>query len=120
MSSFSREETLLTFLTLGTKHFVLPIHSLLHITIDESFASLDHVPRDQLYEYAVHLRDTISKYVGISVSIGIAPTKVLAKLMTEVVKHHAEYKGVLSSFHLRAKECDDLLQRREERLSHLI
>lgn len=34
MSSFSREETLLTFLTLGTKHFVLPIHSLLHITIE--------------------------------------------------------------------------------------
>ena len=36
MSSFSMEETLLTFLTLDTEHFVLLAYSLLYITIDET------------------------------------------------------------------------------------
>ena len=45
------------------------------------------------------------------ISIGIAPSKVLAKLMTEVVKHHANYEGVLSYFQLTEQERDDLLSR---------
>ena len=80
-------------------------------SIDESFASLDHVPLEQLREYAGRLRAKILQYVGISVSIGIAPTKVLSKLMTEIVKHHGEYEGVLSFFHLNEQERDDLLSR---------
>lgn len=80
-------------------------------SIDEAFADLSHIPPENLREYAVQLRATIFKYVGISVSIGIAPSKVLAKLMTEVVKKHAEYEGVFSSFHLSAQECDDLLNK---------
>ena len=78
-------------------------------SIDEAFASFDHVPLEQLREYAVRLRAKILHYVGISVSIGIAPSKVLSKLMTEIVKHQREYEGVLSFFHLTEQERDDLL-----------
>ena len=80
-------------------------------SIDESFASLDHVPLEQLREYAVRLRAKILQYVGISVSIGIAPSKVLAKISTELVKHHSEYDGVLDMMQMSQEECDDLLSR---------
>lgn len=79
------------------------------ITIDEAFADLSHIPPENLREYAVRLRAKIWQYVGISVSIGIAPSKVLAKLMTEVVKKHPEYEGVLSLFQLNDQELDGLL-----------
>ncbi|GAC1353837.1 MAG: Y-family DNA polymerase [Ktedonobacteraceae bacterium] len=80
-------------------------------SIDEAFADLSHVPREQLREYGQRIRATVMQYVGIPVSIGIAPSKVLAKLMTEVVKHHADYEGVVSYFQLNDQERDDLLSR---------
>ena len=80
-------------------------------SIDEAFADLSHVPPEQLREYGQRIRATVMQYVGIPVSIGIAPTKVLAKLMTEAVKHHTESEGVLSYFHLTEQERDDLLSR---------
>ncbi len=78
-------------------------------SIDEGFADLSHVPVEQLREYGQRIRATVMQYVGIPVSIGIAPSKVLAKLMTEVVKHHADNEGVLSYFQLTEQERDDLL-----------
>lgn len=80
-------------------------------SIDEAFVDLSHVPREQLREYGQRIRATVMQYVGIPVSIGIAPSKVLAKLMTEVVKHHADYEGVVSYFQLNDQERDDLLSR---------
>ncbi len=80
-------------------------------SIDEAFASLDHVPREQLREYGQRIRATVMHYVGIPVSIGIAPTKVLAKIATEIVKHHPEYDGVLDMVQMSQEERDDLLSR---------
>ncbi len=71
-------------------------------SIDEAFADMSHVPPDQLREYALHIRAKILQYVGIPVSIGIAPTKVLAKIATEVVKHHPEYQ-VFSPLRISAR-----------------
>jgi len=50
-------------------------------------------------------------HVGIPVSIGIAPTKVLAKIATEIVKYHPEYDGVLDMVQMSQEERDDLLSK---------
>ena len=80
-------------------------------SIDEAFADLSHVPREQLREYGQRIRATAMQYVGIPVSIGIAPTKVLAKIATEIVKHQPEYNGVLDMVQMSQEERDDLLSK---------
>ena len=48
--------------------------------------------------FAQQIRRTIKKWTGIPVSIGIAPTKTLAKLANETAKKNPAYQGVLD-FH---------------------
>ena len=80
-------------------------------SIDEAFADISFVPTEHLRTYSTQLRSTILQYTGIPVSVGIASSKVLAKVATEVVKHHPEYEGVLSLYDLRQDELDALLDR---------
>ena len=49
-------------------------------SVDEAFVDLSHVPVDELPAAALHIRQTVEQWTGISVSIGVAPTKTLAKL----------------------------------------
>ena len=49
-------------------------------SIDEAFIRLDNMSVLELEEFAKHLRQYIFKCTGIPVSIGIGPTKTLAKL----------------------------------------
>lgn len=55
-------------------------------SIDEAFATLDHIPQRELEQFGEEIRNRIYKEVGITVSVGIAPTKTLAKIATHVVK----------------------------------
>lgn len=55
-------------------------------SIDEAFARLDTLKHDDLEEFCTLLRNKIKKWVGISVSIGIASTKTLAKLANRLAK----------------------------------
>ncbi|HEV3324125.1 MAG TPA: SOS mutagenesis and repair protein UmuC, partial [Puia sp.] len=49
-------------------------------SVDEAFLDLDHIPTGELCDYAEHIKNTVEQWTGISVSIGVAPTKTLAKL----------------------------------------
>jgi len=53
-------------------------------SIDEAFLTLPAGP--ELLPVAVRLRETVRCWVGIPVSVGLAPTKVLAKLASERAK----------------------------------
>jgi DNA polymerase V len=64
-------------------------------SIDEAFLDLTHIPSSEREEFAIKIRSTILKEVGIPVSIGIAATKVLAKVATNLAKKNS--KGV---FHI--------------------
>ncbi len=55
-------------------------------SVDEAFIDLSHVPYDQLEQTAMHIRKTVEQWTGISVSIGVAPTKTLAKLANYLAK----------------------------------
>jgi len=48
-------------------------------SIDEAFADLSHVPDHQLPDYGAEILQRVMEWTGIPVSIGIAPTKTLAK-----------------------------------------
>ncbi|MCB1196350.1 Y-family DNA polymerase [bacterium] len=62
-------------------------------SIDEAFLLCPpHVPAD---EYARRIQQTVSRWTGIPVSIGVGPTKTLAKFANETAKKHPVHKGVL-------------------------
>jgi len=65
-------------------------------SVDEAFLDVDGL--EDPIEHARMLRAKILQWVGIPVSIGIAPTKTLAKLVNEFAKRHPEYGGVLSVY----------------------
>lgn len=55
-------------------------------SVDEAFLDLSHVPVDELESAALHIRHTVEEWTGISVSVGVAPTKTLAKLANYLAK----------------------------------
>lgn len=65
-------------------------------SIDEAFLDVSHLacPQQRL-ESARELKNTIKKYVGIDVCVGIAPTKTLAKLANHAAKKYPATQGVV-------------------------
>jgi DNA polymerase V len=55
-------------------------------SIDEAFLDLTGIATEALCTYGQTLRTTIQQWTGIPVSIGIAPTKTLAKLANRLAK----------------------------------
>ena len=75
-------------------------------SIDEAFLRLDYLQPRNLYEYCKTIREKILQWTGIPVSIGIAPTKVLAKIANHVAKKQTD--GV---FDIRCQQKqDDILK----------
>ncbi len=62
-------------------------------SIDEAFIDLTHVKTGDLYEYGKKIRDTIMKWTGLPVSVGIASTKTLSKIAVEHAKKNEEDQG---------------------------
>ena len=55
-------------------------------SIDEAFLQFSPLPPDALTAYGQTMRATIQQWTGIPVSIGIGPTKTLAKLANRLAK----------------------------------
>ena len=55
-------------------------------SVDEAFLSLEDFSTQQMQELCIQLRDTIDQWTGIKVSIGVAPTKTLAKMANRLAK----------------------------------
>jgi len=55
-------------------------------SVDEAFIDLGDSSREQLAEQAKGIKQTIEQWTGINVSIGVAPTKVLAKVANRLSK----------------------------------
>jgi len=64
-------------------------------SVDEAFLDLDHIPVEDLPAYARHIKQTVEQWTGISVSIGIAPTKTLAKLANRLAKKNKQLSGCI-------------------------
>lgn len=68
---------------------------LLIYSIDEAFLNLDGLPQaEDLPEFAHRIRNTILKGTGIPVTVGVAPTKTLAKVACHFGKKFPAYHNV--------------------------
>jgi DNA polymerase V len=76
--------------TLGTFTPEIELYS-----IDEAFLNLAGFERRGLTDYARLIRATVRRDTGIPVSIGIGPTKTLAKIANHLAKARPETGGVL-------------------------
>lgn len=63
-------------------------------SIDEAFFDLSALKTSELAPFCAELRKTIRQWTGIPVSIGIGPSKTLAKLANRIAKKHAAGNGV--------------------------
>lgn len=63
-------------------------------SIDEAFLSFEGLERRDLQKYGEEIRETVRKWTGIPVSIGIGETKTLAKVANKVAKKTTELNGV--------------------------
>ena len=63
-------------------------------SIDEAFVDLSWLDYQELSAYAARIKNTVAQWTGIPVSIGIAPTKTLAKIANRFAKKYAQYQGV--------------------------
>ncbi len=83
-------------------------HSVEVYSIDEAFALVSTNIFEDLNEYGRYIRDTILKWTGLPVSVGIAPSKTLAKVANSIAKRNPTFDGVLAL--QSAEETDQHLE----------
>lgn len=66
-------------------------------SIDEAYLDLHSMPFSDLLQLGVNVRNTVKQHTGIPVSIGIAPTKTLAKMANKYAKKNYKHVGVYSA-----------------------
>jgi DNA polymerase V len=69
-----------------TLQTILPSNCVEVYSVDEAFLDLSHIPADKIAETAMDIRTTVELWTGISVSVGVAPTKTLAKVANHIAK----------------------------------
>ncbi len=78
-------------------------------SIDEAFLSFKGMNKD-LIQYSIEIKNTVKKYTGIPVSVGLGPTKVLAKLANNYAKKNK--KQTQGVFQIGVdKESDEILKK---------
>ena len=63
-------------------------------SIDEAFLNMQSLAYSDLYKLGVQIKQTVKKNIGIPVSVGIAPTKALAKMANRYAKKTKKEIGV--------------------------
>ncbi|MDR9417792.1 Y-family DNA polymerase [Gracilimonas sp.] len=71
-------------------------HDIEVYSIDEAFAELSTQTYSDLKEYGRIIKETVYQWTGLPVSVGIAPSKTLAKIANETAKRNSIYDGVLN------------------------
>jgi DNA polymerase V len=76
----------LSLKVMDTLRILVGKHRVEVYSVDEAFLDLGMIPDDQLYFAARHIKETVEEWTGIKVSVGAAPTRVLAKLANRLSK----------------------------------
>lgn len=63
-------------------------------SIDEAFLDLSGIPFEELSPLGRHIARTVKRSTGIPISVGISPTKTLAKIASHLCKHYPRLEGV--------------------------
>jgi nucleotidyltransferase/DNA polymerase involved in DNA repair len=78
-------------------------------SIDEAFLDFSGMGTGDLRERGLEISHTIYRYTGIPVSIGIAPTKTLAKIASKLCKRYPKLDGCC--YMHRAQDIEKVLRR---------
>lgn len=78
-------------------------------SIDEAFLRLSGALAANAPDVAALVRERVWRWVGLPISVGIAPTKVLAKIATEIAKRNPACHGIYDLS--RCTDIDGLLER---------
>lgn len=81
-----------------------------YYSIDEAFLSLKGFENRDLDTYGREMKATVYQWTGIPVSVGIGPTKTLAKVATEYAKSHDQTGGVCDLSSKTKQEIDHILK----------
>jgi DNA polymerase V len=73
-------------------------------SVDESFLDISSLNLPDYEAWGKEVRASVLKHIGVPVSIGVAPSKTLAKLASEIGKTQEQYGGVFSFFGLSEAE----------------
>ena len=85
-------------------------------SVDEAFVDLSTIPIEELYETAKLIKDTVEVWTGISVSVGVAPTKTLAKLANHIAKKNKTATGCITILATKEEQRNAL---RKTRLNNI-
>ncbi len=75
-------------------------------SIDEAFLGVEGIKEDAFLNWAQELSATVKRWVGISVSVGIAKTKTLAKIANHAAKRSGEPAAILLAAEDISKELE--------------
>ena len=78
-------------------------------SVDESFLDISSLPLEDYRVWGKAVRASILQHIGVPVSIGIAPTKTLAKLASEIAKQQERHGGTFSFIDLETAAREDAL-----------
>ncbi|WP_020181835.1 Y-family DNA polymerase [Methylotenera sp. 1P/1] len=78
-------------------------------SIDESFLDLTGIKRD-LVAYGKEIKDTVMKWTGLPICVGMGSTKTLAKLANHCAKKQAHFNGVCDFTSMSQTEVDAMMQ----------
>jgi DNA polymerase V len=72
-------------------------------SVDEAFLNLDFIPKEKLQQVANEIRETVEMWTGIKVSVGVAATKVLAKVANRLAKKNKQVTNCVLVLDTRKK-----------------
>lgn len=81
-------------------------------SVDEAFVDLPDMPVAELEQAAKEIKETVEQWTGISVSIGVAPTKTLAKLANYIAKKNKRVTGCVTILATKEQQREALQQTR--------
>ncbi len=78
-------------------------------SIDEAFLDLTDLHITDYEAFGKEIKKIVYEWTGLPVSVGIAPTKTLAKAANELGKTNKDFEGVVDLYHKAEHEIDELL-----------
>lgn len=76
-------------------------------SVDEAFLDLDEFSNN-LFKSAMTIRKTVEQWTGVAVSVGVAPTKTLAKLANNIAKKDKEVSQCVTILDTKEKIAEAL------------
>ena len=81
-------------------------------SVDEAFVDLDLIAPGEYEKFAREIKDTVEQWTGIPVSVGVAPTKTLAKIANHMAKKDKTGGQGICSLETAESQREALLQTR--------